>query len=61
MKTVQPPPVPRLTANEQRILAAFRAADDHSRDMCTRIVERFAKDRPRRVAPALRLVVGGTE
>jgi len=59
MKPISKSTAPALTADEQRILAAFRAADDHSRDMCTRIVERFAKDRPRRAAPALRLVVGG--
>jgi len=61
MKPISIPAALALSAEEQRILAAFRAADDHSRDLCTRLVERFAKDRPRRVAPALRLVVGGTE
>ena len=61
MKPISKPTVLALTAEEQRILAAFRSADDHSRDVCTRLVERFAQDRPRRAAPALRLVVGGTE
>jgi len=59
MKPISIPAALALSAEEQRILAAFRAADDHSRDLCTRLVERFAKDRPRRAAPALRLVTGG--
>lgn len=59
MKPISIPATSALTAEEHRILAAFRAADDRSREMCTRIVERFAHDCPRRTAPALRLVSGG--
>ena len=61
MKPISIPAALALSAEEHRIIAAFRAADDHSRDMCTRIVERFAQDRPRHAAPALRLVHGGVK
>jgi len=57
MKPISSALVLALTADEQRILAAFRADDDYGRDCARASLSNLR--RADRAAPALRLVCGG--
>jgi len=59
MKPVQPPAAPRLTADEQRILDAFRRMDRREKDRYLILMSGSAENYPERKRPVLRLVIGG--
>lgn len=59
MKRLPAPPAPKLTADEQRILAAFRAMDQRSKDEMVSEMDRRARAYPARRPATLRLVAGG--
>lgn len=50
-----------LTADEQRILLAFRAMDQQARDKYVWRMSQSAKRYPHRAAPVLHLVPGGAK
>jgi hypothetical protein len=50
-----------LTAKESSILFAFRAMDYEAREDIHRFVLSTAMAHPRRTAPSLRLIIGGTK
>jgi hypothetical protein len=52
-------PAIALTADEQRVLAAFRAADERRKRENLELLESDAKEYPERGRPALQLVKGG--
>lgn len=55
-----PAPTPELTPGERAVLEAYRQMDDRSRGNAVRVLRAWASNFPRRAAPALRLVAGGT-
>lgn len=58
--TVQPAPAAQLTAEQLRMVQIFATMDDECQEQALRICAAWAEIFPRRHAPALRLVVGGT-
>lgn len=48
-----------LSPNEAEMLAAFRASDDHTRNVVLKIARALAISNPRTRAPFLSLVQGG--
>lgn len=59
MRTVQPPPAPWLSADEKRILDAFRRMDRRGKDRYLILMPSSADNYPERKRPVLRLVTGG--
>lgn len=59
MKRLPPAPAVPLSLAEERLLSAYRAMDDRSKQSLIPVAEAWAKNNPRHSRPALHLVVGG--